>query len=112
MKTYGQLFDFYAKDDNICIALLRGLAEGTTIGPALNRLPYVYTNPPVNAVVYHWDRVFVLSQKVLTSTKASMKVHSLPPLTSPSLSHSFPLLLPSPLPVGISGGLGILCSCE
>jgi hypothetical protein len=87
MKTYGQLFEFYAKDDNICIALLRGLAEGTTVGPTLNRLPYVYTNPPVSAVVYRWDRVFILSQKVLTSTKASVKV------TLPSSSSSSPPLL-------------------
>jgi hypothetical protein len=76
MKTDGQLFDFSAKDDNICIALLR-MTEGTTIGPALND---VDTNPPVNAVVS------------LIGTKASVKVLSSSTLTSPYLSHSFPPL--------------------
>lgn len=76
MKTYGQLFDFYAKEDCICIALLRGLDDGTTVGPCLNRLPYVFTNPPIATVVYRWDKVFLLSQRVLTSTKASIKVLS------------------------------------
>lgn len=71
--TYGQLFDHYSKDNCLCIALLRGLQEGTSIGPTANRQPYVFTNPPLNTYVYRWDRVFVLSPKVLTSTNSTIK---------------------------------------
>lgn len=74
MKTYGQLFDHYAKNDCVCLGLFRGLPEGTTIGPCANRLPYVYTNPSITTVVYRWDSVFILSQKVLTSSNSSIKV--------------------------------------
>jgi hypothetical protein len=74
MKTYGQLFDTHAKEGNICIGLLRGLPEDSSVGPCLNRLPYVFTNPPIGTIVYRWDKVFVLSQRVLTSTNNSLKV--------------------------------------
>lgn len=74
MKTYGQVFDHYAREDCICIALFRGLPDGSTIGPCANRLPYVYTNPSITTVVYRWDCIFILSQKVLTSTNSSIKV--------------------------------------
>ena len=73
-KTYGQLFNYYANDGGLCIGILRGIWTGMTLGPNSNRMPYVFTNPPSDMHLYKCDKVFILSQKILTSYKTTIKV--------------------------------------
>jgi hypothetical protein len=73
-KTYGQLFNHYCNEGGLCIGLLRGTWSQLTFGPNSNRMPYVYTNPSASTLLYKCDKVFILSQQILTSYKASVKV--------------------------------------
>ena len=73
-RSYGKLFDYFAAKDCLCIGLLRGIYSNMTVGPCSNRMPYVYTNPSPVTKLYKCDKVFVLSQRVLTSSRTSIKV--------------------------------------
>ncbi len=66
-QTYGALMKNLAAKGILAIGLLRGLIHKSDIGPKANSMVYVYTNPNVNTEVYSCDRVFVLSQTVLSS---------------------------------------------
>jgi hypothetical protein len=57
-----------AQDNILPVGILRGVFSNMNIGPKSNKMPYVFTNPPADTEIYSAiDRVFVLSQKVLTS---------------------------------------------
>jgi hypothetical protein len=76
-KTYGALMKLLAKDGILAIGLLRGMLYNMNIGPKSNKMPYVYTNPSKSTEVYTCDRVFVLSQRVLTAnTDSKSKIPS------------------------------------
>lgn len=70
-KTYGSLFKYLCKDDIVPLGLLRGVFANMSMGAKSNKMAYVFTNPPKDTELFTCDRVFVLSQKVLTSTKSS-----------------------------------------
>merc|ERR1712000_60496 len=70
-KTYGELFHHFAMKDGLCIGLLRGVFSGLTVGPCSNRMEYVFTNPSRDTRLFKNGRVFVLSQRVLTSSKST-----------------------------------------
>lgn len=74
-KTYGGVFNALAKEGILPIGLLRGVFNNMNIGPKANKMSYVYTNPSSATEVFSCDRVFVLSQKVLTGSKSSIKVY-------------------------------------
>lgn len=71
-KTYGAVMKHFAKEGVLCVGLLRGLLYGLTVGPKGNHTPYVFTNPSKNTEVYSCDRVFVLSQKLISMSKPKM----------------------------------------
>ena len=72
-KTYGSLFKHLCKDNVIPLGLLRGVFANMSMGAKSNKMAYVFTNPPKDTELFTCDRVFVLSQKVLTSSKNSTK---------------------------------------
>lgn len=67
-KTYGALVKHLANENILAIGLLRGLLYNMNIGPKSNKMVYTFTNPSKDTEVFSCDRVFVLSQKVLTQT--------------------------------------------
>jgi hypothetical protein len=72
-KTYGSLFKHLCKDDIVPLGILRGVFANMSMGAKSNKSPYVFTNPPKDTELFMCDRVFVLSQKVLTATKSSTR---------------------------------------
>ena len=69
-KTFGYMYKFLSQRDNIIpIAVLRGTFPHMKIGPKGNKMPYVFTNPDKDTELFTCDRLFVLSQKPLTTTK-------------------------------------------
>jgi len=72
-KTYGGVFNALAKEGILPIGLLRGVFNNMNIGPKANKMSYVYTNPSSATEVFSCDRVFVLSQKVLSGSKSTIK---------------------------------------
>ena len=68
-QTYGELFKALSQRGMIPLGLLRGTFPAMNIGPKGNKLPYVYTNPSKETEVFSCDKVFVLSQKSLNTTK-------------------------------------------
>lgn len=68
-QTYGELFRYLSQRGIIPLGLLRGIFPAMGIGPKGNKAPYVFTNPSKDTEVFSCDKVFVLSQKSLTTTK-------------------------------------------
>ena len=64
------MYKYLSQRDNIIpIAVLRGTFPHMKIGPKGNKMPYVFTNPDKDTELFTCDRLFVLSQKPLTTTK-------------------------------------------
>mmetsp|Transcript_23872 Transcript_23872/g.35024 ORF Transcript_23872/g.35024 Transcript_23872/m.35024 type:complete len:1148 (-) Transcript_23872:179-3622(-) len=72
-KTYGSLFKHLCKDGILPLGLLRGVFTNMSMGAKSNKMSYVFTNPSKDTELFTCDRVFVLSQKVLTSSKSTAR---------------------------------------
>jgi hypothetical protein len=73
-KTYGSLSHELATRGILPLGLLRGVFSNMSVGARSNKMPYVYTNPSKDTELFSCDKVFVLSQKVLSSTLSSDEV--------------------------------------
>mmetsp|Transcript_8231 Transcript_8231/g.15524 ORF Transcript_8231/g.15524 Transcript_8231/m.15524 type:complete len:1217 (+) Transcript_8231:175-3825(+) len=73
-KTYGCLAQELASRGVLPLGLLRGVFSNMSVGARSNKMPYVYTNPSKDTELFSCDKVFVLSQKVLSSTMTSEEV--------------------------------------
>ena len=62
-RTYGSLFQHLSRQGIIPIALYRGVFPSTNLGPKMNAMPYIFTNPQSETEIFSCDQVFVLSQK-------------------------------------------------
>ncbi len=70
---YGYLYKELALSGIIPLGLLRGtmVRDGeATLGPKLNKMPFVYTNPDKDSEIYYCDRVFVLSTQPISQADA------------------------------------------
>jgi hypothetical protein len=73
-KTYGCLSQELASRGILPLGLLRGVFSNMSVGARSNKMPYVYTNPSKDTELFSCDKVFVLSQTVLSSTLSSEEV--------------------------------------
>lgn len=60
-NTYENLFDSLVAKQMLPLGLRRGVNPDAQDEEDVNHSPFVFTNPPPDCIVYHWDRVFVLS---------------------------------------------------
>ncbi len=71
--TYGYLYKELALSGMIPLGLLRGtmVRDGEIIlGPKLNKMPFVYTNPDKDTELYYCDRVFALCTQPVSQADA------------------------------------------
>jgi hypothetical protein len=61
-RTYGSLYRLLSRRKQIPLGILRGVFSNTKSGPKANKMPYVFTNPPKDTELFTCDKVFVLSQ--------------------------------------------------
>jgi hypothetical protein len=73
-KTYSCLTQELASRGILPLGLLRGVFSNMSVGARSNKMPYVYTNPSKDTELFSCDKVFVLSQTVLSSTLTSEEV--------------------------------------
>lgn len=73
-RTYGKLFEHLSKENIIPLGILRGVFSNMSSGAKGNKMPYVYTNPHKDTELFTCDRVFVLSPRILTNSKDTIKV--------------------------------------
>ena len=73
-KTYGSLSHELASRGILPLGLLRGVFSNMSVGARSNKMPYVYTNPSKDTELFSCDKVFVLSQSVLSSNLTSEEV--------------------------------------
>jgi len=72
-RTYGSLFTYLSARRVIPLGLFRGVFAHTSSGPKGNRNSYVFTNPPPDTELFTCDKVFVLSQVPMHSSRVSQK---------------------------------------
>ena len=60
-STYEEVFDKLVLKQMLPLGLRRGVCPDRPPDDDENEVPYVFTNPPPEAIVFHWDRIFVLS---------------------------------------------------
>lgn len=65
--SYGALFKAFSVRGIIPMGLYRGVNKHINIGRRMNRVPYVFTNPPKHTEIFNGDKVFILAARQMTS---------------------------------------------